>query len=100
MSRAARRRLVLDTLGVVSARMVRLLADQDLTLADIPLPHEAEPGETPLERLRRFKDLLQETLDALNRGDEPACRACGGSIPDLALDVMPWASSCGRCPPG
>lgn len=98
MSRAARRRLVLDTLGVVSERMAKLLADQDLTLADIPLPQDAEPGETPLDRLRRFKALLQETLAALNRGEDATCRACGGPIPDPALDVMPWASSCGRCP--
>lgn len=98
MSRSARRRLVLDTLGVVSDRMARLLADQDLTLADLALPQEAAPGETPLERLRRFKALLQETLAALNRGEDPACRACGGAIPDAALDAMPWASSCGGCP--
>lgn len=98
MSRAARRRHVLDTLGVVSDRIARLLADQDLTLADVPLPQEAEPGETPLERLRRFKALLQETLAALNRGEDPACRGCGGPIPEAALDAMPWASSCGRCP--
>lgn len=97
MSRQARRRLVLDTLGVVSDRIARLLADQDLTLADIPLPQEAEPGETPLERLRRFKSLLQETLAALNRGEDPVCRTCGGPIPEPALDAMPWASSCGRC---
>lgn len=97
MSRQARRRRVLDTLGVVSDRMARMLADQNLTLADIPLPQDAEPGETPLERLRRFKSLLQETLNALNRGDDPVCRACGGPIPEAALDAMPWASSCGRC---
>lgn len=97
MSRATRRRMVLDTLGVVSDRVARLLAAQDLTLADLPLPQDAEPGETPLERLRRFKDLLQETLAALNRGEDAACRACAAPIPEAALDELPWASSCGRC---
>ncbi|MCO5167792.1 MAG: hypothetical protein M9894_15710 [Planctomycetes bacterium] len=99
MSRALRRRRVLDTLGVVSDRIAQLLAGQDLDLSQMKLPQDQEPGETPLERLRRYKALLQETLATLNRGEDPTCRACGGPIPEAALDELPWATGCGRCPP-
>ncbi|MBX3468080.1 MAG: hypothetical protein KF878_14505 [Planctomycetes bacterium] len=99
MSRALRRRRVLDTLGVVSDKIAQLLAGQDLDLSQVKLPQDMEPGETPLERLRRYKDLLQETLATLNRGEDPVCRGCGGAIPEAALDEMPWATACGRCPP-
>lgn len=90
-----RRRKVLDKLGDVSGRIERLLAGQDITLADVPLPHEADPGESPLERLRRFKGVLQAALDGLARGGAPRCLRCGRAIPDVALDELPWADTCG-----
>lgn len=90
-----RRRKLLDKLGDVSGRIERLLAGQTITLSDVPLPQEADPGETPLERLRRFKGVLQATLDGLARGGTPRCVKCGRPIPDAALDELPWADSCG-----
>ena len=91
----ARRRRVLDQLGVVSRKLEAILAGQDLDLSQIEL--KPEPGETPLERLRRFKALLQETLSTLTRGEAPRCLKCGGPIADAALDEVPWATGCGRC---
>ena len=90
-----RRRLVLDKLGEVSGKIEKILAGQDLDLSTIEL--KPEPGETPLERLRRFKALLQETLNAINRRETPRCLKCGGPIADAALDELPWATGCGRC---
>lgn len=92
----SRRRRVLDKLGEVSAKIEQLLAGQDVELSTLPL--QAEPGETPLERLRRFKALLQETLNALQRREAPRCQRCGGPIADAMLDELPWATGCGRCP--
>lgn len=97
---ALRRRRTLDKLGEVSGKIAQLLAGQDLDLASMPLPGEGEPGETKLERLQRFKALLQETLARINRGEPLVCSRCGGPIGDVALDEMPWATLCGACPPG
>jgi hypothetical protein len=99
VTRATRRRKLLDTLGVVSGKLETLLAGQNLDLASLPLPQGADPSETPLERLRRFKELLQVTLTANVQGEHPACRVCGRPIPELALDELPWATTCG-CAPG
>lgn len=99
MTRATRRRKLLDTLGVVSGKLETLLAGQNLDLSTLPLPQGADPSETPLERLRRFKELLQVTLTSNVQGEHPACRVCGRPIPELALDELPWATTCG-CAPG
>lgn len=98
MTRATRRRKILDTLGVVSSKLETLLAGQDLDLSMIALPQGADPSETPLERLRRFKGILQVTLTANVQGEHPACRACGRPIPEPALDELPWATTCGCAP--
>jgi len=93
-----RRKRTLAKLGWVCGQIERLLAGQDVTLADVKLPHEREPGETELERLERFKALLGETLGQLDRGEPRCCRACQQPLEDVALDEMPWAWTCGRCP--
>lgn len=93
----ARRRLVLDTMGAVSGKIEQLLAGQDVTLATLPLPQEAEPGETPLERLQRFRALLGACLGQLDRGEPLVCGACGAPLPDAEADAMPWATRCRRC---
>jgi hypothetical protein len=95
---ALRRRRTLDKLGEVSGKIATLLAGQDLDLSTLPL--NPEPGETKLERLQRFKALLNDTLAKINRGEPLVCPTCGGPIGDAALDEMPWATSCGTCPPG
>lgn len=92
-----RKQLTLAKLGWVCAKIEDILAGQDITLADIPLTTEAEPGETPLERLQRFKALLSETLAQINRGEPRQCAKCQEPIPDPILDDMPWATTCPEC---
>ncbi len=88
---------MLVKLGEVSRKLEQLLAGQDVTLADLQLPQERDPAETPLERLRAFKALLQAVLEGLRRGEVRTCERCGGAIPDAALDEAPWVDACGRC---
>ena len=92
-----RRRVVLAKLGEVARKLEAILSGQEVTLADIQLPQERDPAETPLERLRAFQALLQRTLEALRRGEVRTCERCGGRVPDAALDETPWATACGRC---
>lgn len=95
--RRERKKKVLGKLGSVSKQIEDILAGQKITLADIKLPQERDPGETPLERLRRFKELLSETLAALNRGEPRRCLRCQEPLADPILDEMPWAWACPAC---
>ena len=87
----------LRKLGDVCERIAKLKAGEQVTLASVQIPGEEEPGETPLERLERFKLLLNETLAALAEGTHGRCEACGEAVPNAELDEMPWATVCGRC---
>lgn len=92
-----RKKRILAKLGWVCGQIEQILAGQDITLADVKLPHEKEPGETKLERLERFKALLNGALAELNRGEPRRCQKCGQPLDDATLDEIPWAWSCGRC---
>lgn len=93
-----RKHKILGKLGQVCARIEDLLAGQAVTLADLPLPGDGEPGETDLERLQRFKALLGEALAELARGEARACRRCGEPLPDAELAPLPWATTHRACP--
>ena len=95
-----RKTQVLAKLGWVCRKIEAILAGQNVTLSDIALPQHREPGETPLERLQRFKALLNEALAELNRGEARACGRCGALLPDVVLDEIPWASCCQACAGG
>ncbi len=94
-----RRDKTLHKLGAICRRIEVLLAGQNVTLADVPLPQEAKPGEKPLEKLRRFKALLNETLGAMDEGIHPCCKKCRSPLLDVVLDEMPWATWCQECAP-
>lgn len=74
--------------------MERILAGQDITLSDVLLPQERDPGPSPLERLRVFKDLLNETLRELTEGRDRCCTTCGTPLPSAHLEELPWAFRC------
>lgn len=93
-----RKKAILAKLGQVCGQIEQILAGQDITLAEVLLPHEKKPGETKLERLERFKALLNAALGELNRGEPRRCRSCEQLLGDAILDELPWAWSCGRCP--
>ena len=90
-----RRRRLLDKLGAVCAQIEQILAGQDLRIQDVKLPQERQPGETPLERLQRFKALLSEALAELARGEPRRCRHCQAPLSAQTLDELRWAWSCG-----
>lgn len=93
-----RKQKTLRKLGWVCSKIEELLADQNITLADVLFPHEKKPGETDLERLQRFKAHLGETLTKINRGEDFVCRGCQEKLADAILDEMPWALTCPACP--
>lgn len=88
----------LRKLGNICSRIADLKAGLDVRLASIAIPGTGgKPGETPLERLERFKRLLNATLARLAEGQLAPCAQCDQAIPVLELDEMPWADVCGAC---
>jgi hypothetical protein len=58
----------------------------------------AKPGERPEEKLRRYLDLIQSRVDAINAGgDYGRCASCGVELPFVELDELPWADTCRAC---
>ncbi len=93
----SRKKTTLAKLGWVCGQIERVLAGQNITLADIPLTHDPSPSETPLERLQAFKAVLNQTLAEINQGVARTCATCQQPLADAALDEMPWASVCQAC---
>ena len=55
------------------------------------------PGETPIERLRRFLALIDERLLAIRQGRYGRCERCGRAFLFPELDEVPWATECREC---
>lgn len=83
----------------VADKLARLLAAEDVELADLDLLYGGEPGERPKERLRRFLDRLMVVARGVGAPTFGRCERCGAPIPPDELDAMPWAEECRRCAP-
>lgn len=90
----ARRKRILSALGETCAKIESILSGQSITLADVQLPQDRDPGPSPLERLRVFKDLLSEALRELEVGGQRSCGTCGEPLPAAELDETPWSFRC------
>lgn len=77
--------------------VTRMMAKQNVTLATIKLPEEEKPGETPLERLKRwFRELLLLQKRSLTE-ELGLCLECGQPIDVNLLVETPWRARCPRC---
>jgi hypothetical protein len=57
-----------------------------------------KPGEKPEEKLRRYLDMIQKRVDALNQGGNYGrCETCGAELPFTELDELPLADTCRTC---
>jgi hypothetical protein len=92
-----RRQRTLQQLQRVCARLEALLSGQDAGVAEVELPQDKRPGETPVERLQRYRRRLNEVLGCLQRGEALRCERCARALPDLELDETPWATRCRAC---
>jgi hypothetical protein len=78
-------------------KIEEILAGQKVDLSSMKLPQEEDPGEPPLERLRRFARLLARAGDRLRTGEAERCGVCAGPITAVELTETPWTDTCRAC---
>ena len=97
---AARRSLRLKRINAkgleVATRLSDLLANKDVTLAD--LEGLVELGRSQKEvRLRAYLDQINAARQRLLDGTLGACLSCDVPLGDAVLDEQPWIECCSAC---
>jgi RNA polymerase-binding transcription factor DksA len=78
----------------INEKLVALLNGQTVDVEK--LLGGGKPGETPIERLRRFLELVDSRLRAIRAGTYGRCAICGDGLPFTALEQIPWIDNCGK----
>ncbi len=58
-----------------------------------------KPGETPIERTRRWLALVDGRIKAIAAGTYGRCDTCAAPLPFVELEQLPWAEACRSHPP-
>lgn len=77
----------------------RAMAKEDVDLPTIEVPGDgkARPGESKVERLRRYFDAVSAAQRRSRTDEFGICEACGGPIPLVELEERPWRLRCQAC---
>lgn len=79
----------------INEKLTGLLAGEAVSVSHLLEP--TKPGERPEERLRRFLELIDRKLHAIQEGSYGNCSACSAALPFVELEQMPWADLCRAC---
>jgi RNA polymerase-binding transcription factor DksA len=79
----------------INEKLTRLLNHQTVDVGE--LLGGGQPGETPIERLRRFMAIIDARLVAIREGRYGICEQCGDGLPFSHLEQIPWLDTCQRC---
>jgi RNA polymerase-binding transcription factor DksA len=79
----------------INEKLTRLLNGQKVDMA--ALLGAAKPGESPIERLRRFLTLVDGRIQAIRAGRYGRCESCGAPLPFDHLQQIPWIDTCADC---
>lgn len=64
---------------------------------DVPFQ---EPGDEPIDRLKRFLGVVQGKMKLIREGGNPPyghCKKCGGELAYDELESEPWKDVCRDC---
>jgi RNA polymerase-binding transcription factor DksA len=89
------RKLLLKKGAEVNEKLTRLLANEKVDIDR--LLGKGKPGETPIERLRRFLNLIDENIKKIRAGSYGKCVSCGADLPFEHLEQIPWIDTCTSC---
>jgi RNA polymerase-binding transcription factor DksA len=77
----------------INEKLTQLLAGKQV---DIPML-QGKAGESPIEKLKRFMRLVDESLQRIARGTYGTCASCGDGLPYVHLEQIPWIDTCQAC---
>ena len=80
----------------LAERLSELLAGKQVRLEEL-LPRGGKPGETPIERLRRFMAIIDGALGRVRAGTYGRCEQCQAPLPFAHLEQVPWIDTCQAC---
>lgn len=81
----------------MNEQLVRLLSGERVSLDGVLA---ARPGERPIERLRRFLDVIDSKIQASQHDSHSRfgfCGICDAPLPFVELQQVPWAERCRTC---
>lgn len=55
------------------------------------------PGETKIEKLRRWLELVDKQIKRIGRGEYGTCVQCSEALTFEGLSQVPWADTCPTC---
>lgn len=58
---------------------------------------DARPGETQIEKVRRYLGLVDRKIKAIVAGSYGRCDDCDAAIPAAELAELPWMDRCRAC---
>jgi RNA polymerase-binding transcription factor DksA len=58
---------------------------------------DAKPGETKIEKVRRYLDLVDRKIKAIAAGSYGHCEGCDAPFPYAVLAELPWIARCPTC---
>jgi RNA polymerase-binding transcription factor DksA len=58
---------------------------------------DARPGETPIEKTRRYLTVVDRKIKAIAAGTYGSCEGCGKAFPYALLAELPWMDRCSAC---
>jgi RNA polymerase-binding transcription factor DksA len=89
------RKLLLKKGAEINDKLTRLLANEKIDIDR--LLGKGKPGETPIERLRKFLDLVDGQIKRIRAGTYGTCVSCGAELPFAHLEQVPWIDTCQTC---
>jgi RNA polymerase-binding transcription factor DksA len=95
------RAALVKKMGDVNAELERLLSNQKGTLGTMKIPGlgGASDQEDPIDRLRKYLELLKKQVAHINKKDGlyGRCEHCGAPLSEPELSELPWADACRGC---
>jgi len=88
------KKLLLKKGAEINEKLTRLLNNQTVSAEDLL---QARPGETQIERLRRFLGLVDGQIQRIRAGTYGKCESCGAELPYVQLHEVPWIDTCQAC---
>jgi hypothetical protein len=88
------RRGLLKKGAELADKLSRLLAGENVKIDELLAP---KPGETPIERVRRYLAAVDAKIKQIDARTYGKCDACGQPIEWIYLSEVPWMDACRAC---